>query len=584
MTAGFPGTGGTAVVIGIGGMGASAAGAAQAACSTDLQSVLDPDGATLQACPSDQGCADATCIPACDAAARSKGSIGCEFWAAEPRAINNGLGGGGQDGPCYAVVLANAWSRPAKISVSRAGESLDVTTFAKIPKGSGEDVQYEPLPDTGLPPEQVAVLFLSHKRGENTLACPVAPAFDNDTAIWASGRGAAFHVVSDTPLSAYDILPYDGFQSAFASAALLLPATTWDTNYIALAPKYVGLPGQAAPSLAFRGDLWATIVAREDGTTVRVAPQVSLPGSDALPAAPAGQVTEYELSAGEFIQWIDPILSMDSDPTGSVFESDKPVGLFTGNTWLSVASATTPLGGYQDSAHQQITPVRALGSEYVGGGIVSRLPDAEPESVPYRIMGVVSGTQLSWDPLPSSVAPLELEEGQVADFETTAPFSVRSQDAEHPFLFTQFMPGQPVVECTVNQGCPLGDEEWVSLISTQQFLQTYVFFTDPSYANTNLVVVRKRSASGFHDVELECLGTIDGWEPVGSEGTFQVARVDLVRGGVPVEDCGTARHVAKSAGAFGIVVWGTDIVTSYGYPAGGNFGRVNDVVVPPLVR
>lgn len=34
-------------------------------------------------------------------------------------------------------------------------------------------------------------------------------------------------------------------------------------------------------------------------------------------------------------------------------------------------------------------------------------------------------------------------------------------------------------------------------------------------------------------------------------------------------------------GAFGITVWGTDYYASYCYPAGGNVGAINNVVVSP---
>jgi hypothetical protein len=59
---------------------------------------------------------------------------------------------------------------------------------------------------------------------------------------------------------------------------------------------------------------------------------------------------------------------------------------------------------------------------------------------------------------------------------------------------------------------------------------------------------------------------------------------DLVRGTVPVASCNTSRHEATSAGAFGITVWGTDWWASYGYPAGGNMGAINKVVVPPVPK
>src|SRR5262249_32337866 len=131
----------------------------------------------------------------------------------------------------------------------------------------------------------------------------------------------------------------------------------------------------------------------------------------------------------------------DGDPTGAVFDGDKPFGLFTGNTYLGVSTATSPGASGEDSAHQQIAHVKALGKEYVGANIVTRLPSLQPESVPYRLLGVVGGTELTWDPAPPPNAPTSLGAGQVAEFETTQVFAVHSQDADHPFLFSQYMPG-----------------------------------------------------------------------------------------------------------------------------------------------
>jgi IgGFc binding protein len=266
----------------------------------------------------------------------------------------------------------------------------------------------------------------------------------------------------------------------------------------------------------------------------------------------------------------EPGRGREEDPSGAVFQSDKPVGLWTGNTFLSVASATSPQGGFHDSAHQQIPSVNELGTEYVGASIPTRLPSGQPESVPYRLLGVVDGTALSWESSAPVGAPLTLDQGQVADFETTRLFAVRSQDDEHPFALTQYMPGTPQTGTIDGCGAPpseglkcgLGDEDWINLMPAQQFLQRYVFFTDPTYATTNLAIVRTRGATGFEDVTVECLGLVDGWEPVGNGGKYEVSHTDLVRGNQALKNCATSRHVASSKGLFGLVVWGTDWAAS----------------------
>ena len=178
-----------------------------------------------------------------------------------------------------------------------------------------------------------------------------------------------------------------------------------------------------------------------------------------------------------------------------------------------------------------------------------------------------------------------LSAGQAVEFGTSGFFRVRSQGEDHPFVLTQYMSGglfsavtrqdgtQPKPYGTA--GCGLGDEDWVHVMAPAQFLQRYVFFTDPTFATTNLVLTRRRDGAGFHDVAIGCLGVVSGWETVGNDGDYQVAHVDLIRGNVPQGQCGSSRHEAWSDGAFGLTVWGTDWCASYAYPAGGGFRRIN---------
>ncbi|APR74904.1 Hypothetical protein A7982_00250 [Minicystis rosea] len=538
-------------------------------CSSDLQAIVDDQGNILQMCPPEQGCAGGTCVPACSAAEQSKGSIGCDFWAPDPPFYSNGQGST-YDGTCYAVFIANTWSRPAQITVSRGGQTFDLKQFGRIPSGIVPNIAYDPIPATGVPPNQVAVLFLSHKPGAkhdlgSPLTCPVAPAYLDDAAVAGSGKGQAFHVVADTPVTAYDILPYGGAKSFLPSASLLFPATSWGTNYYAVAPHAAG-----------GGLLWMLVASAADGNEITIA----APGQS--------QTMTYTLNAGETIQWTG------ADPTSTVLASTQPIGVFTGSTYLRVASQTSPSGGGQDSSHQQIPQIKALGSEYVAPGVVSRLASLAPESVPYRMLGVIDGTTLTYDPAPPPGAPSTLSAGQVVEFETTSLFVVRSQDDDHPFGLTQYMPGAPSSSragCGPEEpypgagACHLGDEDWVNLLAPKQFLQRYVFFTDPTYGTTNLVLTRVKGASGFSEVSIDCLGgDVTGWMDVDGAGKYQVAHVDLTRGASPIAQCTGSRHEATSKGQFGVMVWGTDFYASYGYPAGGNIGSINNVTVPPVPK
>jgi hypothetical protein len=301
--------------------------------------------------------------------------------------------------------------------------------------------------------------------------------------------------------------------------------------------------------------------------------------------APANVTTSYSMQKGESVQWL-----VDTDQaSGSVFQSDKPIALVTGSAYLCITSKTSSGGGC-DSTHQQIPPVSALGSDYAIAPFATRRADLEEESIPYRLVGAVDGTTLTYDP-PQPGAPATVGSGQLVTFEAVGALRVRSQDKSHPFFVSQSMPGAIVTSgsrpgwtfnlepATTNL---LGDEDWVVLLAPPEWQSKYVFFTDPTYGTTNIVVTRLREKDGFHDVNVDCLGVLSGWAPVGSSGDFEHTNVDMLRGGTG--PCKNGQHTAKSDGRFGLVVWGLDTYSSYGYPAGGSVAPINDVVVPPVPR
>ncbi|MGZ3454648.1 MAG: IgGFc-binding protein [Polyangiales bacterium] len=542
-------------------------------CSADLRTVTDATGAVVKTCPPDQGCSKGACVAACDAASASHGNVGCDFRMATPLAYGTTLP------PCFAVVVANTWPRAAKVTVERGGTTYDVTKFGRIPENGKPASAWKPIPAEGIPVDEVGILFLSANPDsvfpENgvPMKCPITPAIDASTMLEGSGKGQAFHVVSDTPVSSYDILPYGGARSHFPSAELLFPTTAWGPNYVMIATP----PG----TYATPGPLWGQILAREADTTVQVLPSVDLPASGMFSAAPKGTTASFTLQAGEYLQW--QLATGSNDMSGTIVLSDKPVAVMAGNRFFRLQPVSAPGG---ESTHQQILPVRALASEYVAAPYDTRRADLKPEAIHYRLVGSVDGTTLTFDP-PITGAPTALDRGSVGDLVATGPFRVTSQDAMHPFAAAQIMdtanvPGGSRPGATAPGYAPaLGDEEMVTMLPPAQFLSKYVFFTDPAYATTSLAVTRVKTSAGFQDVNIDCLGKIGGWAPVGSSGNYEVTTVDLVRADVGVGTCLNGRHVASSSGPFGIVVWGLDSYSSYAYPAGGNAAELSTITVEP---
>ncbi len=545
----------------------------------------------------------AACVNPCVDTLGQNTSNGCDFYAVEVDTADEVAGA------CYAVFIINQWKtgQPAKIAVNYGGQDLPVASFARIPYGQGLNVAYAPYDaNLGLPAGEVAILFLSRDpaalqdptpNDPRVLAsCPdgVTPAIVGDSAIHGSGVGTAFHISTNVPVVAYQMLPYGGGRARVTGATLLLPTNVWDTNYVA-ANAY-----QAASLIqSDRAQPTMAIVASTDRTHVTIAPTAAIATDDAgtFPSTGAGVPITYTLQKGQYLQ-----LSQNDELTGSPIVSDQPVGVIGGSTLMDVPVSQDQRA---DGAEQMLAPVRALGHEYVAVRYRSRDPASE-EVVPWRIVGTVDGTTLTWDPAPPPGAPTSIGAKELVEIDSAGPFLVRSQDAAHPFYLASYMTG----------GLPFdgdGDPEFVSVVPPEQYLPRYTFFTDPTYPETNLVVVRVRDATSgkMPTVTLDCAGTLTGWAPVDANDRFEFTRIDLSTGDwIGQNGCDNGVHSitasfdadagATGTAAFGVTVWGwgndvtwvpdnggTDEVNplftrwvSYGYPAGANFAKLNSVVVP----
>ncbi len=282
------------------------------------------------ATPSDAGLdipmTDAPVGETCEQAMAAKNSYGCEYYALQVDTINDPNGGYGLPGACYAVFVANRGLGPVKIDVSRTGSTIAGTDFIRIPKGQGAGIVYDKYdPVAGLPPNEVAILFLSHGTPPKKMTCPVTPAVTEHSGVFGTGLGNAFHIKTSAPVVAYQMFPYGGGAVAATSASLLLPTSAWDGNYVAInAYKQSTVhPDQAKPSL--------DIVAQADDTTVKIKPNVAIEAGKGVLGAGAGQVVEYKLNRGQYVQF-----TQGPELTGSAIQSDKPVGVFGGATCINV--------------------------------------------------------------------------------------------------------------------------------------------------------------------------------------------------------------------------------------------------------
>jgi hypothetical protein len=544
-------------------------------CSNDGREVRNScNDNVITKCTPDEGCLNGECIAdPCKAAKDGKSSLACDYWAVKTALRPQ------QDGACFAAFVANTWEKNVHINVEYNGTALNHATkpFAYIPTvGAGgvvDYMQYNAV--TGLPPGQVAILFLSrYSEGVSVIDCPKPAALPDETGFSGTGIGKAFHITTDFPVTAYQMVPFNGGSAQVTSATLLLPTSAWGTNYIAI-NAYKAIPDPMPPANPIGGYPSLVVLATEDATKVTLLPKAAIVGGPGVAAATANTPVSYMLNSGQFLQITQP-----AELTGSPLESDKPVGVFGASTCMRVPTGKLDC----DSGQQQLPPVNALGSEYVAVRYKSR--NASEEQGLWRLVGVVDGTELTWSPIKPPNAPTKLMLGEVVEFEDPGPFVVRAQDGKHPFYLGAYMTGSA-------DFAGVGDPEWHNVVPPQQYLRRYVLFTDPTYPESSLVVVRVRSkqTKNFEPVTLKCRGEVMGWTPIGDgTGDYEWTRVNLVTGNfVNVEGCSNGPHEMSSEAPFGVTVWGwgttqQTLRVSYAYPAGAGFKPINEIVVPPAPK
>jgi hypothetical protein len=527
-------------------------------CSPDLRSILDNcSGAVSATCDDSTGCYEGACIPACESAAHAQGSLGCDFYTTPPDGLPENAAS------CFAAFVANTWTTPITVKAELGAQSLDISqsVYRAITPADGGTLGYERI-DT-IAPGEVGIVFLAQGAGAGTgkaIACPanVHPAyFGVAVDQHETSRYPAFRLSTDRPVSAYSIFPYGGANSFVPSATLLLPVSSWRANYV-LIDGWVGKNQEP---------VFVQIVSQADGTEIRVRPNVDVrDGIDVIGGA-QGDVTSWTLDRGQVLEFIQA-----KSMAGSPLEASEPVAVFGGTQCVTIPDGVAAC----DTLHQQIAPVQQWSTRYSAVPYRTRRQSAGsivvPETVPYRIVAASAGTELVYDPQRPLGAPAKLESGQSVTFTADAPFTVRSQDVAHPIYASLFMTGG------ASYGS-MGDPDFVSLVPDDQFLDSYVFYVDHTFADSTLTLVRRKSVVGFEDVEIDCIGVVSTWQPLGSDGTVEYATVDLTGGGLAKGTCNYGRHEAHSAGTFGLYVWGMDDFASYGYAAGAGSRAVSPI--PP---
>mgnify|MGYP002619550676 CR=1 FL=1 len=359
---------------------------------------------------------------------------------------------------------------------------------------------------------------------------------------------AAFRVSSDAPVTAMQIFPVGGGPSHVSEASLLLPVNSLDTSYIAVGyPQYGG------------GDGFVIVVAIEDATTVHT--------------------TQGDVMLDQFDVWN---YHNGSDATGFFLSTDKPVAVFSGADCVMVPG----LPWYAcDHIQEQVIPLSAWGTEYVGARHPHRVPaiNPTPENVYWRVVAAGDSTTVTLQPpVAGTNGVIQLAAlGDFFEFDTAESFVASGND---PFMLVQYMSGcYNVITNTASpssceQGAT-GDPYMMQMVPVEQWLTSLPFLTDTSYPRDFVTIVRETGTQ----VTLDCLGVVSDAHFSPIPGTpYEVGSVDLdIEGQEGGEgNCVDGEQFLTATAPVGVLVGGVDWATSYGYPGGLSLG---ELWVPPTM-
>ncbi len=470
-------------------------------------------------------CWGGECVGACEAAAGAMSYIGCEYYAT--------CLPGGND--IYAVALSNVGELAVDVTIER-------TT---APYGS--------------PPVMVVVSAISVAPGSlETVVLPWnAPQSGSGWSTIKSYLAAStYHITSDLPVVVYQFVPYNN--QATNDASILLPVHAMGKEYVVLAwPQTQGGPS------------FLSVVGTEDGTTVDVTPatdisQTDSVGTGTVNASPEGTPVTFSLDKGDILtltneNYVGGDPARGEDYTGSIVSGSAPVAVFAGGSTVDVPHFMDISDWYccADHIEQQIFPERTLGKEFVAARTPVRSEGGFVEPEFWRVLATVNGTTVTTT-LPAPDDEVQLDRGEHVEFEQTGDFLV---SADEPVLFGQFVSSGD----TTNTTGANGDPAYILVPPHEQFRESYITLTPDTYELDFLIVTVPQDGTTF---------TIDGLAP-----SVQGCEDSEVTGAWRVYRClvDDGAHQVDATGPVGLVVYGYQHHTSYGYSGGLDMEVINPI-------
>ncbi len=489
---------------------------------------------------------EGVCANLCDQAAERKANVGCDYIATDMGNVDEY----NANSSCYVVIVSNV--QPEGIAVVTVED--DQGSLLDFP---GVGTQWH------INPGELAVIPITGNAGE----CSLTPARPNTTTmVTGLMPGSAFRIRSTLPVVAYQINPYEAAGKHTTDAALLIPVPALGEQYIAA--TYEGLGSYGYPASI-------SIVAVEDNTVVTVAPAADIQAGGQVSGGSAP--FDVTLNSMEHLQLL---ANGQLDLINTVISATGPIAVYSG----ALCANIPPSQGYCDHLEEMMQPVNSWGQVYVA----AVPPQRANENAYWRIVAAVDQTHITVEPY--SQYDRVLNRGEVLEIDEPGSFLVTASsgapDITDPFpiMVVNYLKGAE--QTAADSGTSIealgnlrGDPAMTLSVPTEQYMDSYVFLSDPSYAFNYVVVVRSDPSEPIH---LDCLDPIPETKFEFVSGSYQRAAITLkseanLADGV-CQSWGNFHSIWSDA-PFGIWVYGYYADTSYGYPGGMNLEQINDVVI-----